>query len=968
MQLFLFRQADAAWREVVLPWLAAPLDALERRYVVVPTRGQAQGLKQRCLLEHIPLLGVEFLSPGLARKKWLALAAADDATAAKPVLGRELLLLGLRTAIERRLAGLAPDEPAWGFWKSLQSDPERALDDFDDLLKGGFRAEDFPLEPLRDVFGELTEWVERLGYDFAARQSEAAALRALPPGAPQIGGRLLVYGLGPEIWGEFFNVAAFARRFPALTVALPEPVFGGPDALDENWVALWEKFLGVEPVVLPPDATAGAGDAAADLLAHRAAPLSSIEAASPGARIIVGRTRADEMELVAKEVAELLATGATEIGVVFPNADGSHLHLARRLSEKKIPFVDLLESAGTPSLDAQIQRSLVGFYESGATLEALLDLWPLLRAVGQVQLPMAGARLVCERLFDDRQTHALEAYVTQLEASNDKLDREVGRIASALLPPWPAELSLADALNRFEALSARFDVAMPPGWSALRAFAQRDAHALPARVVYAALASFVPAASPPLAARGRAAFARVTLTSRRRAEGLAWSHLIFVEANAGRWPLRRDSTPWLTDAHRQELNRRGRFSLGLYTSDHRAWLERQSYAALARDAREEVVFSAALYDDEEPEIKLAPNSWLERVMLSRCADATIEAAFAALARPGRPAHVPDPSPAFARWFELWRRRRDPARPFDEFFLSHKNPRLRPEVLPVRLIERGAQDPAELWFEAVLKVRRVDWTPLARTRKKGLGLLAHQMMALALRTPAVEEAFGERPQAAPAWERLQAALAGCRARWPRDRYWDSFHAELSATCRLLLEHVFALPAGRYIATELKLPAGAHVRVSAKDRLKVSGRVDLALFDRPGWEGATVNIVDFKTGADAQLSVERMARHGSSLQLGVYLAAAQSLGAVDGNVWMVKPEAGGMTSLGLRELPAALVLLEQVMRQLKTGRYGALTPDRSDYAPDPYGWPLACVPIAEAILAEKFQVTFGSDEAEGKDGDA
>ena len=75
---------------MVRPWLTAESGRLTRRYVVVPTRGQSHALKQRCLAEGVALLGVEFLSPGLARQKWLALARP-----AQPAPGHELLLLGL---------------------------------------------------------------------------------------------------------------------------------------------------------------------------------------------------------------------------------------------------------------------------------------------------------------------------------------------------------------------------------------------------------------------------------------------------------------------------------------------------------------------------------------------------------------------------------------------------------------------------------------------------------------------------------------------------------------------------------------------------------------------------------------------------------------------------------------------------------------------------------------------------------
>ena len=101
IELFLYQRADAAWAEVIRPWLEQGQGRLGRRYVVVATRGQAHGLKQRCMTEGIPLLGVEFLTPGLARQKWrpvIGIERAPEGEPMRPAIGRELLLLGLRRA------------------------------------------------------------------------------------------------------------------------------------------------------------------------------------------------------------------------------------------------------------------------------------------------------------------------------------------------------------------------------------------------------------------------------------------------------------------------------------------------------------------------------------------------------------------------------------------------------------------------------------------------------------------------------------------------------------------------------------------------------------------------------------------------------------------------------------------------------------------------------------------------------
>jgi len=960
VQLLLSPGAEETWTQVVRPWLEAGRGRLERAYLVVPTRGQAQAFKQRCLLEGLALLGVEFLTPGLARKKW---AALDDAE--RPVMGRELLLLGLRSLISRRLEPLRPSDAAWGFWKSLQSDPERALDDFDDLLKGGFRAEDFPLSPLAGIFGELSRWARERGYELAPLQAEAAGLAARPEHAPTIAGRVLILAPTAELWGEFFNMAAFARRCSEVAVVLAAPEFRERATLDEKWVELWRALLGVEPRALEPIEPARGCAGVAALWSGEGAGAGDAARAS----VLVGRSRADEMELVADLVARRLEDGAENIAVVFPVADAAHRRLSGALVRRGVAFVDLLGAVGAPPVDVQTQRALLAFHEKGGRLEELLALWPLLRAIGAATLPLADARRACERAFDETQSHAVERALPLWEKSPRAAP--LAELAAKLLPVWPEELPLADALRRFRAVCDALEIE-PPASGALDVFAARSPEPYPRAVVLAALASFLPETNPARGAPGRGGFARVTLTTRRRAEGVAWSHLVLVESNAGVWPERREPSCWLTDEQREQLNARGRFSLGLFTAEHRASLERAGLAALARDATEEVVFTAALHDDEEPELKLAPNAWLERVLWARGEggpEGDLEKAFerAARSRETEPATEAGGAAEAEAWFAVWEARRDPARPFDEFFLAGDPARITPAAITARGVEAGVRDPAELWFEAVLGARRVAWEPLVRARRKAIGQRAHELLAAALRPAQADgRGFGEMPGPAEAEARLAELLAALRARWPADAYWDSFHAELSQICAALLDNVHRLPeAGGLVATEASLPRGASIPLGAV-RFPVEGRMDLVRLDRPGWAGARVDIIDFKTGGDLALSAARMARDGSSLQLGVYLAAALSLGAAAGRVWMVKPGQGEVACLGSEELGEALALLGRLERFVTTGIYGALTRDRSDYAPRGFAWPLACAPVPEATLKAKFARTFGGDEPGGEGG--
>ena len=952
VQILLARHAETAWQAVIRPWLAASQQGLTRSQVVVPTRGQAHGLKQRCVAENLPLLGVEFLTPGLARQKWVQLAGSA------PALGRELLLFELRVAIAGRLAALPADGPERGLLKSLLRDAERAFDDFDELLKAGREAQDFADPLLRENFSEVAVRVEELGYVLGASQSRTVALEGFKERVVFERGRLLVYGLGVESWGEFFNVAAFARCFDDITVVLPEPEFAGQRTLDEDWVALWEKFLGVDAVPLdepPPEQSCE--HVAAWWGAAGLAGSHDVGGRPPG--VLVGRTRGEEMLLVADKVVRLLQAGAADIAVVFPMAGAAAGQLARLLELRGVPFVNLLPRAAAAPLEVRLQRALIAFYAQGGRLDELLMLWPLLQAAGQTELSLLQARGVCERLFDERLTHSLAA-CAELFAGRERPEwKEVGRVVSLLLPVWAEELTMAEALECFQAVCAKFDLTSPPGWAVLTGFAEREDRRLPAREILALMDSFLPKESLAVSSASTAAYARVVLATRRRAEGLAWSHVILTGSNAGSWPQRQSSSGWLADEQRQALGKINPLLPVLPTADDRAWMERRGYATLARDAREQVFFSAALADEAQPELPLTPNVWLERVLWHNGAKGgNLPSVFAGLAA-AAPAR-PKPAESVKAWQAVWTGRRDPARAFDEFFFSVDPLKLSPQKVVVRVLEAAVGDPAVLWYESVLGCPRLEHGPLLRSSPRAYGQLVHRLVSKALRGEQREGFFFIRPERVLVEQRLAEELGRLRRLWPANRFWDSFHAALAHGSAALVEKVMDLDAGSFLATELRLPEGATVPLGDGAALAVSGRMDLLMADRETWTGAAVDIVDFKTGSDDPLSAKRMGK-GESLQLGVYLAAVRSLGARSGRVWMVKPD--DVSWLAMDELEQGLAPLAKIARHLATGRYGALTPDPNKHGGAVAPRPLACTPIPEMILRGKYAVTFGDVAEEG-----
>jgi hypothetical protein len=940
VDLYLSRFAESEWRGIVRPWLEKGGGRLERAIVIAPTRGQTHALKQRCIAEGVPLLGVEFLTPGLARKKRAQL----------PGLGRSLQLLVLRALIGARQEGLAEDDPARGFWTSLESDLEAAVGDYEELIRGGFRPDKFPRAELGGLFGEFEARVARIGFAIAPVQDVEAGVTVPAAGSPLVADRVLILAGGPEGWGEFFGLVALARRCASVTVVVADPEFRGKGSSGEEWVAVWEKVLGVDSVPVASDEPAESCAAVFDIWSGAAGGAAQ-------ARVILGSSRSDEMERVAEAVDQLLGEGADNVAVVFPQAGAAHVGLTRLLGDRGVAFADLVGQYGTPPVDTVVQRLIADFYARGCRLEELLALWPLLRSLGLANLPLGEARAVCQRLFDEVQAHAIEPHLGRLDSLRASGAREVARVARLLLPGWPAKLTPAEALTRFEAVRDRLGLSEPAGWAALREFAARAQDPMPSSALLEAILSFLPERGPAQGAPGQGQFARVTLTTLPRAVGVAWSDVVFVEANAGTWPVEREPSCWIGEEARRRLNLEGRFTLGLPTSEDRAALTRRMLASVARDTRRSATFSAALFSGDRPEERLGPNSWLERILWAKgqmSAPAKASEPFGLLAAAAFPARAGGAG-GDTGWLGIWNRRRDPGARFDEYFLGDPAGRAVPSRLSAREIEAGIRDPACLWFDTVLRVRRVGWGTFPRARRKSLGTWVHMVLAGSLRGAPASGDFFQFPDRASAAATLKSELDGLRARWPSDSYWDSFHMDVARAARELLARVFELPTLPFGAVEVEVPAGATIPAGRAGRIPVQGRMDLVLSGAAGWPGSRVEIADYKTGGGPMMSPKRMESTGASLQLGVYLHAVLSAGA-SASVWMLKPEEKPRM-MGEEALVRASAKLAILGEHLVSGLYGALTPDRDEFTRG-FEWPLACAPIAASVLEAKFAATFGS----------
>jgi PD-(D/E)XK nuclease superfamily len=935
--LHLSRFAQSEWSAVVRPWLEAASSRLCRSVVVAPTRGQTHALKRRCAEEGVALLGVEFLTPAMARRRR---GVRDDAP-------RAVKRLLLRARVEARLEALEKNDPARLRWRSLLTDLDAVLDDTEELLRAGLRPRHFPGADVAAVAEEMLRDLDRVGYPVAALDDEAAALNPPDKAEVAVADRLLILAGGPEQRAEFFSLAALARRTRDLTVVVAEPEFAGPGDASEGWVEMWQRLTGVQAV--PSDAEDPPGTCAAvyDLW-------ETTGGSAQKAEVIVAPAVSAEMHRVAGQVERWLGAGADAIAVVFPGAGAAHAVLARVLTERGVAFTDHLPSSASAPADIRIQRQIVEFYRGGGRMEALLSLWLMLHALGLVKVSLGEARQACSGAFERLPLHEVGAHLGFLDGEGDPAATEVARVARLLLPTLPEKVTVAQALARVEAARDAFGAAAPTGWSALQEFSRRSRDSFSAAAALEAIASFLPEAAPEARPGDRNRFSRVVLTTPRRAAGICWSHAVLACANDDTWPARRDASCWLTDAARKALNGSGeaRFSVGLADSAERSAMERRLFAAIARNTREAVAFSASLHDEEDPETRRAPNSWLERVIASGGPGGPDGfGPFGKVVQEREPL-APADEAEVAHWRGVWAGRRSPGTPFDAYFFSHE-PGTGPGALAARQVEQLVVDPAQAWFSAVLRAERVDWRPFERSWGLMLGNAVHAVLAAALRGTPQGHVFAAMPPEDEARARLEAELEARRKLFPQNRYWDSFNRRASWAARELLRKVYAMGPHSHAAVELTLPPGTSLRAGGS-RVPVRGRLDLVLSDGPDWRSSSVRVVDYKTGGSQTLSVTTMASKGTALQLAVYLEAALSLGA-RGSVAMLTP-ADPPDIMQDVELSRVAGQFDKVARHLSSGVYGALTAERSEYKKRRFEWPLACSPVAHAVLVSKYALTF------------
>jgi hypothetical protein len=987
----------ATWAGAAGPWLRAHgANWRERRVVLAPNAAWIAALKGWAVAAGIPVLGVNWLTPG----RWRALALRALPGAARQVALREDLHLLLELA--------AAELP-------------------DNLLARAYGPDPAPFQELLDEL-DAAGWDDEVFHDFAARELAAAAARrraqagwltvaaadrALRDAAanntlPRLGERLLAVGFGPGDWAMRALLEAAGAAHAESEFILD--VVDYEQTLAAAWVGAWEEKLGGPADWLEAEEVAAPfAPLAAEMLAP-ARPAGAAFSIEENARPILwlaDNLQAEADLAVAQALAFLRAAGdrPARIGIVVGSVNSP---LAREVAAR-------LAALELPHHDAP--GHLPGRGPAQALFEAWLDWQMDGRLAGLVAWTRAAAHggLLGRKNADEAEIFLREAAHATLTDDPAVLGawlagaRDKSAAAREFFAAWPRLPEVATGeifLEKILEVSAK--LRWPEEPEVLRERGENWRGAVAAPLPRAAVLRWVRAVTRVPGrtrdALGREPWAPLQIVDAASAAAQEWTHLVLGGLLHGEWPADDRESPLLDEARVRELNREtlrqgaqgeGHWTAApgrapLWSRADRRRLERAEFARLAGLPSAGLALTARLTDpaDGRP-ARLSEYFWAAaKLALGRLPAEEDWAALAEVSAARREAvrgRLGECSPEILRRdFEkisapgptqtqrAHAARRDRAAAFDEFSFCLKSPPAEWLRLSCKKWQDAVARPGASWFKHLLKAER-RWEPAEDDpARMSLGSWAHEIA----RPGPANSARGDAVEALPRpsleiWRKLadasarrirdEAAAAFAAAGRPLPEAWLDTWAWAE---RVAGQWVMALaenPDWTHALGEIALPADLHGALPVTGaELSLSGRIDLALFQKsvvfaPGkLGGAAAWVVDFKTGGDKPLSLKKLAE-GDGLQVALYARALRAMGAGEVALTVLNAEAAAEPQLRAAELDDPMLAeLWRLLADFAAGRWGENC-DLADERENSGDYPLATLPVPVEILRRKWKIT-------------
>ncbi len=303
-------------------------------------------------------------------------------------------------------------------------------------------------------------------------------------------------------------------------------------------------------------------------------------------------------------------------------------------------------------------------------------------------------------------------------------------------------------------------------------------------------------------------------------------------------------------------------------------------------------------------------------------------------------------------------RRDPSLPFNAYSFC-----LYPEdaltlILPAKAWEAFFQSPSSVWFQHILRVEK--WLRPNETPASALliGTWVHDWLTLPSGSKSVD-------LKAPSFllkyvsQKAQQALIHLRAIYQaagialHPRLVDDWKKAQSVA--LDLAQAVEASGRPFVVSEWSLPDSSTFLLPQGSSLVLRGRMDAIVSPSPidlsqpaVYNKTPLWILDFKTGKTPPLSLAKVQKDGTGLQIALYALALRSLGFQQVYCSVVRPKEALEPQLCLTDLDELEEIYSKMEALLQKGTFG-LQPLPYTTSQSPY--PIAFLPIPDSILEAK-----------------
>jgi hypothetical protein len=984
VSLHLAASFDAAWENVLLPWIETAAAGAYKEAapvaVVTPFRSHANLLRGKLVARGISLLGVRFFVPAQLRETLLRGSRLN-------IPLREHLRLLLAIAAEDIACNIGREQSGYLIARSVTRDPDYFLRLFDELGHAGWSPAEVDQPVLKDIVTRFDEICRDCGFTFVHEADQLALTNAekLPPRFSQ----LLVTGFNGAHWPLWPLLHAAVKSSRRATVVLNDPLDEARD-LDETWVGTWEEVFG-EAVSL------GEPSIDTETAAHG-------EHTLPDVHFLVGHDNTEQARAIVALTAKFLCqTNCERIGILFPQKGALPRLVARFLGSTQIAHNDRIAHVGPSVFDDDVWRAWLELQKN----PRLKFLFQFLRAVADAKIFEKTSVFEIEEKLRDAYGSVL---IDDIEILRESCERSEGKtkIVRGLekIRFLPAAAMFAEFLQQTKTIFGQFG--WKQRWSEVerlsRIWAERVRQRFSMAHYLRWLHEILSAPSLSRDPSGAHPYSRVHLLSYSEAEGQPWSHLIFAGLNEETWAALDEE--FVAEGQIDEFNernrilnrravRRGRHGEGQWSMvegktfllgpSERRHIRRRQLCNLKKSATAGIGVTANLYSENFPSRIANPTDFFSSLYFATRGRSVSQQSLEALAQQTR-TWLGDWSPVDAqktdsisvgRTCYAYDMRRQP-RAFGEYEFALRARPERPVALGVTQWESAVKWPAIVWMHQFLGVDPDGENSDAWATATGLWV--HRWLANSVRHTSgdafvdlceVDEIRARLIEHARQFQNEVRDLCAACGR-PLPDWWVSGWSNALYIADRLAAKLSGLAGDwTHMAPEWPLDSPTSIPVDENEFLRVRGRIDLILArgtrnrSRLGFDDLW--LIDYKTGRQRGLNLyEKRSREASAkkfrkllakgrgVQLALYALATHAVGARNVQLALLGLADELEPQFRLADAHAQKDFWQALYRMQETGVFGMLGQTHSDYG-FAHEYPLATLAIDEELLKQKWART-------------